>query len=202
MVAGRFIFGLGGECMSVAQSAIVTAWFKGGELSFAFGINLSVARVGSAINGPVTGALNTSDGVGFALLVGFFICVFSFCTALVLIAIDAYAAKKDGVTVALSEEDKFKCSDLKHFNSAPFWLVCASCIIIYMVIFPYIGNSDEMLVKRFGFPKKQADAFYATPYYISAVASPILGIIIDKVGRRTLFSKYPFSSPMLKKWPI
>lgn len=54
MLAGRFVFGLGGECMTVAQSAIVTAWFKGAELAFAFGINLSVARVGSFINGPVT----------------------------------------------------------------------------------------------------------------------------------------------------
>lgn len=27
MMTGRFIFGLGGECMTVAQSAIVSAWF-------------------------------------------------------------------------------------------------------------------------------------------------------------------------------
>ena len=50
---GRFIFGLGGECMTVAQSAIVSSWFAGKELSFAFGLNLSVARIGSSINGPV-----------------------------------------------------------------------------------------------------------------------------------------------------
>jgi len=53
MMIGRFIFGLGGESMTVCQSAIVASWFQGKELSFAFGINLSIARIGSSINGPV-----------------------------------------------------------------------------------------------------------------------------------------------------
>ena len=57
MILGRFVFGLGGECMTVAQSAIVSQWFKGNELQFAFGVNLSVARVGSFINGPVVTAI-------------------------------------------------------------------------------------------------------------------------------------------------
>ena len=69
MMLGRFIFGLGGECMTVAQSAIVSAWFQGKELSFAFGINLSVARIGSSINGPVETHAADSVSVGFALLV-------------------------------------------------------------------------------------------------------------------------------------
>jgi len=54
MLTGRFIFGLGGECMSVSQSAIVANWFKGKELSFAFGLNLSMSRAGSVLNGSVT----------------------------------------------------------------------------------------------------------------------------------------------------
>lgn len=50
MLIGRVVFGLGGESMSVAQSAIVTVWFKGKELAMALGVNLSVSRLGSVIN--------------------------------------------------------------------------------------------------------------------------------------------------------
>jgi MFS family permease len=50
MLVGRVVFGLGGESMSVAQSAIVSMWFKGKELAFALGINLSVSRLGSVLN--------------------------------------------------------------------------------------------------------------------------------------------------------
>ena len=50
MLVGRVIFGLGGESMSVAQSAIVSHWFKGKELALALGVNLSVSRLGSVMN--------------------------------------------------------------------------------------------------------------------------------------------------------
>ena len=145
MMAGRFVFGLGGESMTVAQSAIVSAWFQGRELAFAFGINLSVARIGSSINGPVETALADDYNVGFALLVGFFICCFSLIMAFLLVWIDAWAAKKDGVKLEISDDEKFKLSDLKEFNRLPFWLVTFSCVIIYMVIFPYVQYSSDML---------------------------------------------------------
>lgn len=106
--------------------------------------------------------------------------------ACLLVWIDAWAAKKDNVQAVLSEDDKFRFSDLKKFNTLPFWLVTASCVIIYMAIFPYIQFCSDMLSSEFGFGSL-ASTFYAMPYIISAVMSPILGIIIDKVGRRALF---------------
>jgi len=50
MLTGRVIFGLGGECMSVSQSSLVSIWFKGKELAFALGVNMTVSRLGSVIN--------------------------------------------------------------------------------------------------------------------------------------------------------
>ena len=38
MMMGRFIFGLGGDSMAVAEYAIVCSWFVGKELSFAVGV--------------------------------------------------------------------------------------------------------------------------------------------------------------------
>lgn len=58
-----------------------------------------------------------------------------------------------------------------------------------MVIFPYVQFSADMLQTRFGFGDS-AGTFYALPYIISGVLSPILGFVIDKVGKRALFSKY------------
>lgn len=188
MMLGRFIFGMGGECMTVAQSAIISSWFQGKELSFAFGINLSVGRIGSSINGPMTLSIASSSSVGTALLAGFYICCFSLVMALMMAWMDRWAEKKDGVSAAVAEEDKFKLSDLREFNGRPFWLVTASCVIVYMVIFPFIQNATDMLEQRFGFGTL-AGTLYALPYIISGVMSPILGMTIDKYGRRPLFSK-------------
>ena len=49
-LVGRFIFGLGGESLSVTQSALIFSWFLGKNVSLIFGINISVARLGSVTN--------------------------------------------------------------------------------------------------------------------------------------------------------
>jgi len=122
MLAGRGIFGLGGECMSVSQSAIISQWFKGKELSFAFGITLCVARVGSYINGIALPAVaNEFPGepvkqVAYGLFLGFAICVLSWITAMLLACIDAYADRVEGKkAIQLTEEEKFHLSDIKQF---------------------------------------------------------------------------------------
>ena len=41
MATGRLIFGMGAESLNVAVTAALARWFKGKELSFAFGLNLT-----------------------------------------------------------------------------------------------------------------------------------------------------------------
>src|SRR5919106_216731 len=54
MLAGRFLLGVGAEPLVVAVTTALAKWFKGKELSFAFGLNLTIARLGSvaADNSP------------------------------------------------------------------------------------------------------------------------------------------------------
>ena len=51
MLAGRVLFGIGGESMAVAQSTLVAVWFQGKELNFALALNIFVGRLSSALNG-------------------------------------------------------------------------------------------------------------------------------------------------------
>ena len=88
MLAGRIIFGCGGECMGVAQSAIVSVWFKGKELAFALGIQMTISRLGSVINADVLPQIYDDYGIGFAFFVGFLVCLFSLGNAFGLVYID------------------------------------------------------------------------------------------------------------------
>ncbi|KAL7753054.1 hypothetical protein RI367_001506 [Sorochytrium milnesiophthora] len=49
MLVGRVMFGLGGESLEVASAKVTTDWFRRGGLAFAFGINLSSARIASSV---------------------------------------------------------------------------------------------------------------------------------------------------------
>jgi len=153
MLGGRVIFGMGGECMSVAQSAIVSRWFKGKELSFAFGLNLSISRLGSVINGIILPrVVENNDGlIGKALFIGFGICLFSLIMGFCLVLVDYWADKKDGADMLeLTDEDRFHWKDILNFK-LPYWLITLSCMFVYMSIFPYIQLSSGLLVYKFGF---------------------------------------------------
>lgn len=200
MLTGRGIFGLGGECMSVAQSSIISQWFKGQELSFAFGITLCVARVGSYINGkalPAVAELFPADEpvkqVSWGLFLGFAVCVMSWVMAICLATIDAWADKVEGKSgIQLTEEEKFHLKDIGKFEK-PYWLLVLSCVLVYCVIFPYLSNIGiVMLEGKYGYTKKEAGSTCFLPYLISAFLCAPVGYLIDKVGKRAIFSKYLF----------
>jgi len=46
-LVGRFVFGLGGESLTVAQNNFTARWFNGPQLALAFGLVLSFARIGA-----------------------------------------------------------------------------------------------------------------------------------------------------------
>lgn len=95
MLAGRVVFGMGGESMQVAQSSIISLWFKGKELAFALGLNLSIARLGSVINGFIVPSIYDQSGLGMALGVGFLICLFSLACAFGMAILDRRAEQKN-----------------------------------------------------------------------------------------------------------
>lgn len=76
LLLGRLVFGLGGESLNVAISALLADWFQGRELAFAFGLNLSIPRMGSVLNNIVSPRLALSVGLAAAAWAGTLLCVF------------------------------------------------------------------------------------------------------------------------------
>ncbi len=66
MATGRLIFGMGAESLIVAVTTALARWFRGKELSFAFGVNLTIARLGSflALTPPRGRRARSSTGSG------------------------------------------------------------------------------------------------------------------------------------------
>lgn len=44
-IAGRVLFGLGGESLEVVITAVIGKWFNAGTLGFAIGLQLAIARL-------------------------------------------------------------------------------------------------------------------------------------------------------------
>ena len=73
MLAGRFVYGLGGENICVATSTVLNEWFDGGEVALAFAISLATGRLGSVLNNVVSPGVANTISTGAALSVGAFV---------------------------------------------------------------------------------------------------------------------------------
>ncbi|KAK6195515.1 hypothetical protein SNE40_000928 [Patella caerulea] len=189
MDAGRFVFGIGGESLAVAQNTYAVKWFQGRELNMVFGLQLSFSRVGSTVNmnvmHPIYKAINAAlDGykcLGVALYVGAGMCIFSLFCALSLAYFDKRADRVLKRKV-LSSDEKIRITDVKEFPLT-FWLISVICVAYYVAVFPFVGLGLVFFEMKFGFTPTLANSVNSLVYIISAGASPLFGFLIDKSGK-------------------
>src|SRR5262252_3769356 len=88
---GRIIFGMGSEPMIVAQSAIVARWFTGKELALAFGVTLTMSRLGTLFSFNTEALLASRLGFRGALWVAAALCVASLIANWIYTVMDRHA---------------------------------------------------------------------------------------------------------------
>lgn len=139
MSIGRLIFGLGAESMSVAITTVIARWFKGKELSFAFGLNLTVARLGSflALNSPTWGK-SLYEFWQTPLWITVVAGVFAFLSIVVYFFLDVYASKHYAL-VSEGEQDKILLTDILRIQEIKRWMylvIIAIVIVALLLIAP------------------------------------------------------------------
>ena len=83
------IFGAGSESLIVVQSAIISRWFKGKEMALAFGIALTISRVGTLFSFNTEELIAQYSGsYRMALWAAAGFCLFSVLCNLVFVAMD------------------------------------------------------------------------------------------------------------------
>jgi MFS family permease len=203
---GRFIFGAGSEPLVVAQSAMLARWFKNKELAMAFGIQLTVSRIGSlfAFN---TGELFSSyfGSYRYALMAAAGACALSLIGNLFYIIMDRRGEK----VLSLRDEsvaEKIVFRDIKEFKPT-FWYVTFLCFTFYAAIFPFQSLSTDFFATKWGIAltAPSSGGFLARVFsnllhifstaggissiiiFASMILAPFAGRLVDKVGRRATF---------------
>lgn len=171
---GRLIFALGGENLIVANSALLADWFKGKELAFAFGINLSIARVGSVVNNVLSPALTHSVGLIFSLWFGAIVCAGSvFCVVLTIPIdrkLDAQIAAQKSVESRLKPSSAERGSRLNSLGRPSLPVLTTATLPIALV--RKVGANSTIM----GIPVPA----WLNPWASSAEErSPLTGLIIN-----------------------
>jgi MFS family permease len=186
MAVGRLVFGLGAESLIVAVTTAIAKWFKGKELSFAFGLNLTIARLGSfaALNSPSWASWAYEDW-RMPLLISVGFCTFCVTGAILYWVLEARAEKRYALGQA-NQTDKVVFSDIFRFGLS-YWFIVALCITFYSGIFPFQTFAVKFFMEAHGVSRETGGFLSSMLTLFAMVCTPLFGLMVDKVGRRSLF---------------
>ena len=186
LLAGRFLLGLGAEPLIVAVTAVLAKWFKGKELSFAFGLNLSISRLGSASTDWSTSFAsplysNWHDPLWLATGV--------MCAGLGAAVLYFLLEKRAEARFDLGEAgdtDKLEWKNLYRFSPS-YWYIVALCVVFYSTVFPFRSFAIDYFQQAHGLSREAAGILSSLLPFAAIVATPLFGLWVDRVGRRSWF---------------
>jgi len=211
MIAGRTVVGLGAESMIVAVTTALAKWFRGKELSFAFGINLTIARLASvaADNSPTWASRAFyPQGPGGEpswqrpLLIAVGAGVLAVLCSIIYWALESHAEREYELAKA-GQTDKLELKGIFRFDTS-YWLVVGLCFTFYSAIFPFrtfaidfftnknlaahggVNASDLVRVACL----KQAGNLNSLLPFSAMIATPLFGLLVDRVGKRAWFMMF------------
>jgi MFS family permease len=188
MAAGRLVFGLGAESLIVAVTTAIAKWFRGKELSFAFGVNLTIARLGSfaALNSP-SWAAPAYESWQWPLLIAVGFATFCVTGALLYWVLEKRADERYDLGAAST--DKVVWADLFRFGTS-YWLVVALCITFYSAIFPFQTFAVKFFMEAHGTSRETGGFLSSLLTLFAMIFTPLFGLLVDRVGKRAVFMMF------------
>jgi len=183
MLAGRLLLGIGAEPLIVAITTALAKWFKGKELGFAFGINLTIARLGSfAADWSPTWGSGFYDNWSDPLYVAFVIGLTCVMGGVLYWIMETNAEKKYELGQA-GETDKLVLKDILKFDKS-FWYIVILCVTFYSAIFPFRTFAIKFYMEAHGADREFAGQLNSALIFASMIATPLFGLLADKIGKR------------------
>lgn len=186
MATGRLVFGLGAESLIVAATTAIAKWFRGKELSFAFGINLTIARLGSfaALNSP-SWARSHYQHWQSPLLISVAVSLLCVVGAVVYWILEARAETTYSIGQA-GETEKVVLGDLLKFSRS-YWFIVALCLTFYSAIFPFQTFAVKFFIEAHGTTREFGGFLSSMLTAFAMIFTPLFGLVVDRVGKRALF---------------
>ncbi len=183
--AGRFLLGVGAEPLIVAVTTAIAKWFKGKELSFAFGLNLTIARLGSvaADNSPTWARPFYATWQG-PLRVGAVLGATCIVAGVLYLWLENRTARRYALGQA-GGTDRLVLRDLFTFGKS-YWYVVALCLAFYSAIFPFRSFAIKFFMDARGVSREAAGALNSVLPLAAMIATPIFGLLADRIGHRAL----------------
>jgi nitrate/nitrite transporter NarK len=181
---GFAIYGVGCEIAGITVSKVIAKWFTGHELALAMGLQVALARIGTAAamgaSLPIAkamGGVSAPVGLGAALLCAGVVSFLVYC--MMDVKFDKAAKTADSAS-----DDEFRLSDLKIlFCNKGFWLITLLCLMFYAGVFPFLKFATKVMVTKYCVSKELAGLIPAMLPFGTIFLTPLFGSIYDRKGK-------------------
>lgn len=181
---GFAVYGVGCEIAGITVSKVIVKWFTGHELALAMGLQVALARIGTAGAlalalpfAKAMGGVSASVGLGAAML----------CAGMIAFIVYCIMDKKEDASAAAAQsepEEGFKFSDLGTlFCNRGFWYVAVLCLMFYAGVFPFLKFATKLMVMKYNVPEATAGLIPAMLPFGTIFLTPLFGSIYDKYGK-------------------
>jgi nitrate/nitrite transporter NarK len=180
---------VGVEVAGITVSKIIVKWFKGKEMAMAMGMEMAMARIGTAMalgfSVPIakaTGVVDVSRPVLVALI--------GLCIGLISFIVYVMMDKKLDASEALEEgevsvpEEEFKIADIgKILTNKGWWYIAILCVLFYSAVFPFLKYATDLMVNKFGVKEDLAGLIPMLLPFGNILLTPLFGGIYDRKGK-------------------
>lgn len=197
---GCMLFGLGSEIAGVAVTRSIAKWFKGRNMALAMGLQLSIARLGTAaafIISPVLVADKTAGEVytlaetARPAMLGLLLLLAGGILWGIFVAMDFRFDREAGQTASkgsVREEDRFRFSDIiKVLTNPRFLLIAFLCVFFYCCIISFKKFGTAIVIPRFGMDVGSAKWMITMIPFFTIIFTPLFGALVDKAGKATVW---------------
>ncbi len=194
---GCMLFGLGSEIAGVSVTRSIAKWFKGRNMALAMGLQLAIARFGTAtailiapmiVKQKAVGEMYMLSETNRPALIGLAVLAVGTILWAIFVAMDAKFDKEAGTSdkVKTAEEDKFRFSDIWKVLSNPrFLMIAILCVTFYCCVIRFKKFGVSILLPLFGVNLDIATVLLAMIPFFTILFTPLFGALVDKVGKAT-----------------
>ena len=185
---GFAIFGVGYEMTGISVSKAMVRWFTGHELALAMGIQLAMARLGTAAALSISAPIARHYTLSMPLLISLAFLIIGLLAFLVFCVMDRKLDDSGQTTEDSADntqyEEKFHFSDiLVTLRNPGFWLITLFCVLFYSAVSPFLKFSTKLMVMKYGVDPDIAGFFSSIAPFGTILMTPLFGLIYDRYGK-------------------
>ena len=181
---GFAIFGVGYEMTGITVSKAMVRWFTGHELALAMGLQLAMARFGTAAALSISAPIARHFSLSTPLLVSLAFLIIGLLAFLVFCVMDRRLDESSPASKSSSSSEEFRWGDIiVTLRNPGFWLITLFCVLFYSAVSPFLKFSTKLMVMKYGVDPDIAGFFSSIAPFGTMLLTPLFGLIYDRYGK-------------------